>query len=111
MLMVLTSGSTRSVRKAHSATDLVPQQSPYRVMATASKVKLPVYAIMVKLTTSRANATYMRGLLPILSLMLPAGNLARVFAKPRMVKSSAMLESLKPSWLAAYMLKRARNKD
>ena len=43
--------------------------------------------------------------------MLPAGNLASVFENPRTVNSSAMLESVKPSWLAAYMLKRARNMD
>ena len=66
---------------------------------------------MVKLTTSRANAVYMRGFLPILSLMLPAGYLASVLVRPRIVNSSAMLESVKPSWLAAYMLKRARNMD
>jgi len=94
MLIVLISGSTKSVRKAHSATARVPQQKPYKVMAVARSKKLPVVAIMMKLRTSRAYDPYMRGFLPILSLRVPAGSLESVFVKPRIVNSRAIVESV-----------------
>lgn len=53
MLMVLISGSTRSVRNAHSETALVPQQSPYNAMDRANMVGFPVVAMIKKLTTSK----------------------------------------------------------
>lgn len=109
MLMVLISGSTRSVRKAHSDTALVPQQSPYSAMDIANMVRFPVVDMIMKLTTSKLYAAYSSGRLPILSLMFPAGNRARVFENPLMVNSRAILESLNPSLLAAYMLNSARN--